>query len=209
MTATEPTTEPKLRPAAPAPVKKRSLLVFLPLLLFAALAALFLLRLFAGDASRLPSALVGKPVPAFTLAGVEGLKGADGLSDKDLRQGHVTLVNIFASWCVPCREEHPTLMKIAADELLKALGVSLVGIAQKDTPANIRALLGEQGDPYATIGADENGRVGIDLGVYGVPETFVVTGDGKVAYRFVGPLSDESFETVLLPEIEKAARISP
>jgi cytochrome c biogenesis protein CcmG/thiol:disulfide interchange protein DsbE len=89
---------------------------------------------------------------------------------------------------------------------LKALGVSLVGIAQKDTPANIRALLGEQGNPYATIGADENGRVGIDLGVYGVPETFVVTGDGKVAYRFVGPLSDESFETVLLPEIQKAAR---
>ncbi len=206
MTATEPTTEPKPQPAAPAPERKRSLLIFLPLLLFAALAALFLLRLFAGDASRLPSALVGKPVPAFTLAGVEGLKGADGLSDKDLRQGHVTLVNIFASWCVPCREEHPTLMKVAADKPLKALGVSLVGIAQKDTPANIRALLGEQGDPYATIGADENGRVGIDLGVYGVPETFVVTGDGKVAYRFVGPLSDESFETVLLPEIEKAAR---
>jgi len=206
MSATEPKTGPELQPAAPARAKKRSLLVFLPLLLFVALAALFLLRLFAGDASRLPSALIGKPVPAFALGGVEGLKGADGLSDNELRQGHVTLVNIFASWCVPCREEHPTLMKIAANEPLKALGVSLVGIAQKDTPANIRALLGEQGNPYATIGADENGRVGIDLGVYGVPETFVVTGDGKVAYRFVGPLSDESFETVLLPEIEKAAR---
>ncbi len=206
MSATGPTTGPELQPAAPARAKKRSSLVFLPLLLFVALAALFLLRLFAGDASRLPSALVGKPVPAFSLGGIEGLKGADGLTDKELRQGHVTLVNIFASWCVPCREEHPTLMKIAANEPLKALGVSLVGIAQKDAPANIRALLGEQGNPYATIGADENGRVGIDLGVYGVPETFVVTGDGKVAYRFVGPLSDESFETVLLPEIEKAAR---
>jgi cytochrome c biogenesis protein CcmG/thiol:disulfide interchange protein DsbE len=206
MSATEPKTGPELQPAPPARAKKRSLLVFLPLLLFVALAALFLLRLFAGDASRLPSALVGKPVPAFSLGGVEGLKGADGLSDNELRQGHATLVNIFASWCVPCREEHPTLMKIAANEPLKALGVSLVGIAQKDTPANIRALLGEQGNPYATIGADENGRVGIDLGVYGVPETFVVTGDGKVAYRFVGPLSDESFETVLLPEIQKAAR---
>jgi cytochrome c biogenesis protein CcmG, thiol:disulfide interchange protein DsbE len=204
MTATEPQTQPAA--AAPAPAKKRSLLVFLPLLLFVALAALFLLRLFAGDASRLPSALVGKPVPAFGLAGVEGLKGADGLSDKELRQGHVTLVNIFASWCVPCREEHPTLMKIAADQPLNALGVRLVGIAQKDTPANIRALLGENGNPYATIGADKDGRVGIDLGVYGVPETFVITGDGKVAYRFVGPLTDESFETVLLPEIEKAAR---
>ena len=118
----------------------------------------------------------------------------------------MTLVNIFASWCVPCREEHPTLMRIAADQPLNALGVRLVGIAQKDTPANIRALLGEQGNPYATIGADENGRVGIDLGVYGVPETFVITGDGKVAYRFVGPLSDKTFEATLLPEIEKAAR---
>ena len=208
MSATEPTTgpaaAPEIRPAAPA--RKRSLLVFLPLLLFAALAALFLLRLFAGDASRLPSALVGKPVPAFALSGVEGLRGADGLSDKELRQGHVTLVNIFASWCVPCREEHPTLMKIAADQPLNALGVRLVGIAQKDTPANISALLGENGNPYATIGADKDGRVGIDLGVYGVPETFVITGDGKVAYRFVGPLNDEFFETVLLPEIEKAAR---
>jgi cytochrome c biogenesis protein CcmG/thiol:disulfide interchange protein DsbE len=195
--------EPKLQ--APAP-KKRSLLVFLPLLFFGALAALFLVRLFAGDASRLPSALVGKPVPAFTLAGVDGLPGADGLSDAELRQGHVTLVNIFASWCVPCREEHPTLMAIAANAPLKALGVRLVGIAQKDTPANVRALLGEQGNPYATIGADTNGRASIDLGVYGVPETFVITGDGKVAYRFVGPLSEDSYRTTLLPQIEKAAR---
>ena len=207
MSATVPTTEPELQPAAPRDAKKRPLLVFLPLLLFVALAALFLFRLFAGDASRLPSALVGKAVPAFALPGVEGLDGRR----RPLRQAICAramsrCVNIFASWCVPCREEHPTLMKIAADEPLKALGVSLVGIAQKDTPANIRALLGEKGNPYATIGADANGRVGIDLGVYGVPETFVITGDGKVAYRFVGPLSDESFETMLLPEIEKAAR---
>lgn len=206
MTATGPGAEAKQQADARAPVKSRSLLVFLPLLLFGALALLFLLRLFAGDASLLPSALIGKPVPAFTLAGVEGLKGADGLSDKELRQGHVTLVNIFASWCVPCREEHPTLMRIAADQPLAALGVRLVGIAQKDTPANIRALLGENGNPYATIGADDNGRVGIDLGVYGVPETFVVKGDGTISYRFVGPLSDEAFESTLLPEIEKAAR---
>jgi cytochrome c biogenesis protein CcmG/thiol:disulfide interchange protein DsbE len=198
--------EPEAQSAEPAPAKKRSPLVFLPLLFFGALAALFLIRLFAGDASRLPSALVGKPVPAFSLAGVEGLAGANGLSDAELRQGHVTLVNIFASWCVPCREEHPTLMRIAANAPLKALGVRLVGIAQKDTPANTRALLGELGNPYATIGADVNGRASIDLGVYGVPETFVITGDGKVAYRFVGPLSDESFAVTLLPEIEKAAR---
>lgn len=206
MTATEPASLPELQPAAPAPAKKRSALVFLPLLFFAALAALFLLRLYAGDASRLPSALVGSEVPAFALPGVEGLKGADGLFDKELRQGHVTLINIFASWCAPCRQEHPTLMKIAADQALDALGVRLVGIAQKDAPANIRALLGEAGNPYATIGADQNGRASIDLGVYGVPETFVIRGDGTVSYRFVGPLSDETFRTVLLPEIEKAAR---
>jgi cytochrome c biogenesis protein CcmG/thiol:disulfide interchange protein DsbE len=199
-------TEPDLQAPEPAPAKKRSLLVFLPLIFFGALAALFLVRLFAGDASRLPSSLVGKQVPAFSLGGVEGLPGANGLSDAELRQGHVTLVNIFASWCVPCRDEHPTLMRIAGNEALKALGVRLVGIAQKDSPANTRALLGELGNPYATIGADVKGRASIDLGVYGVPETFVITGDGRVAYRFVGPLSDESFTATLLPEIEKATR---
>ncbi|VFU08694.1 DsbE family thiol:disulfide interchange protein [Methylocella tundrae] len=199
------TTEPQLQPAAPVPAKRRSLLVFLPLLFFGAIAALFLLRLFAGDASRLPSALIGREVPAFTLAGVEGLPGANGLSDADLRQGHVTIVNVFASWCVPCREEHPTLMGIAGDHKLKDLGVRLVGLAYKDTPANVRELLGADGDPYATIGADPNGRAAIDLGVYGVPETFIIRGDGTVAYRFVGPLSDESYAATLLPEIKKAA----
>lgn len=202
------TTEPQQQSALPAPAKKRSLLVFLPLLFFGAIAALFLIRLFAGDASRLPSPLIGKEVPAFTLSGVEGLPGADGLSDADLRQGHVTIVNVFASWCVPCREEHPTLMEIAEDQKLKELGVRLVGLAYKDTPANVRQLLGADGDPYATIGADPNGRAAIDLGVYGVPETFIIRGDGKVAYRFVGPLSDETYESTLLPEIQKAARPS-
>jgi cytochrome c biogenesis protein CcmG/thiol:disulfide interchange protein DsbE len=200
MSASEP------QPAAPAPAKRPSLLVFLPLIVFAAIAALFLLRLFAGDASRLPSALIGKPIPAFSLPGIEGLKGADGLSDADLRQDHVTIVNVFASWCVPCREEHPILMRIAGDKALQALGVRLVGLAYKDGPANVRTLLAESGNPYATIGADGNGRTAIDLGVYGVPETFVISGDGKVAYRFVGPLSDDAFARTLLPEIEKAAR---
>ncbi len=194
------------QPAAPAPAKRASLLVFLPLLVFGAIAALLLARLFSGDASRLPSALIGKPVPPFALPGIEGLKDADGLSDADLRQNHVTIVNVFASWCVPCREEHPILMRIAGDQALQALGVRLVGLAYKDSAANVRQLLGQEGDPYATIGADANGRAAIDLGVYGVPETFVITGDGKVAYRFVGPLNDEFFAQTLLPEIAKAAR---
>ncbi len=191
---------------ASAPRAKRSILVFLPALIFAAIAALFLVRLFAGDASRLPSALVGKEVPAFALPGVEGLKGADGFSDADLRQGHVTLVNIFASWCVPCRDEHPVLMAIAGDAALKAQGVRLVGLAYKDSPKNVRELLDGLGNPYATIGADPKGRAAIDFGVYGVPETYVIKGDGTVAYRFVGPLSDESFTATLLPEIKKAGR---
>ncbi|PNG27582.1 DsbE family thiol:disulfide interchange protein [Methylocella silvestris] len=189
-----------------APRKRRSWLVFLPLLLFAALTGLFLLRLFAGDASRLPSALVGRQVPAFALPGVQGLPRADGFSDADLRQGHVTVLNVFASWCVPCREEHPVLTRIADNAALKDQGVRLVGLAYKDAPDNVRTFLGKLGNPYATIGADEKGRTAIDLGVYGVPETFVIKGDGTVAYRFVGPISEADVAKTLLPEIEKAGR---
>ncbi|WP_374305467.1 DsbE family thiol:disulfide interchange protein [Methylocella sp.] len=189
---------------AGARAKRRPLLVFLPLVLFAALAALFFVRLFAGDASRLPSALIGRQVPAFTLPGVEGLAGADGLSDADLRQGHVTILNVFASWCVPCREEHPVLSALAADPALKASGARLVGLAYKDAPANVKSFLGRLGSPYAMIGADEKGRAAIDLGVYGVPETFVIRGDGTIAYRFVGPLTEEALRQTLLPQVEKA-----
>jgi cytochrome c biogenesis protein CcmG, thiol:disulfide interchange protein DsbE len=185
---------------------RRSILVFLPFVVFAGLAALFLLRLFAGDASRLPSALIGAKVPNFTLAAVEGLAAKPGLSDADLRQGHVTLVNVFASWCVPCRQEHPVLAQIANDPKLAAEGVSLVGIAYKDEPANTSRFLAQQGDPYARIGADRSGMTGIDFGVYGVPETFVVKGDGTIAYKFIGPMDEAALRDVLLPEIEKARR---
>jgi cytochrome c biogenesis protein CcmG/thiol:disulfide interchange protein DsbE len=199
------TMEPPPR-AEPALAPKRSLLIFLPLLIFVAIAGLFFIRLFAGDASRLPSALIAKPVPPFALPGVEGLPGAAGLSDADLRQGKVTIVNVFASWCVPCREEHETLMLLSKDPALASLGVRLVGLAYKDTPNNVREFLGAGGDPYATIGADEKGRVAIDFGVYGVPETFIVKGDGAIAYRFVGPISEEALQETILPEIEKASQ---
>ncbi|WP_395665704.1 DsbE family thiol:disulfide interchange protein [Methylocella sp.] len=191
--------------AAPPPRKRRPLLVYLPLALFAALATLFLFRLYAGDASRLPSALIDRPVPVFSLPGVEGLKGADGLSDADLRQGHVTVLNIFASWCVPCREEHPVLEGLAADPAFKDTGARLVGLAYKDSPQNVRSFLTRLGNPFATIGADEKGRAAIDFGVYGVPETYVVRGDGTIAYRFVGPLTPETARDTLLPEIRKAS----
>ncbi len=153
---------------APQP-RRRRWSVFLPLIIFLALAVLFLLRLFAGDVSRLPSALIGKQVPVFSLPPVERLDGHAGLTDADFRKGHVTLVNVFASWCVPCHQEHGFLMQLAADATLTAAGVQIAGIAYKDEPENVRRFLGQDGDPYQAIGADRTGRTAIDWGVYGVP----------------------------------------
>jgi cytochrome c biogenesis protein CcmG/thiol:disulfide interchange protein DsbE len=179
-------------------------LLFLPLIAFAAIAALFLIRLYAGDASLLPSALIGRPVPRFVLPPLPGV-AAPGLSDSDLQQGRVTLVNVFAAWCVPCHAEHSVLMEIARDPQLKDR-VALVGLAYKDEPENTRRFLGQGGNPFARIGVDASGRTGIDFGVYGVPETYVIRGDGTIAYRFVGPLSNESLRQVLLPQILAAFR---
>jgi cytochrome c biogenesis protein CcmG, thiol:disulfide interchange protein DsbE len=198
MTATAP--RPEAKPT------RRPLLVFVPLAVFAALAALFVIRLYSGDASLLPSALIGREVPAFAMPPVEGLPDKPGFSDADLRQGKVTLVNVFASWCVPCHQEHELIMRLSEDPALARAGVRLFGLAYKDEPANIRGFLAEAGDPFAKIGADRKGRTAIDWGVYGVPETFIVKGDGTIAYRFVGPITEESYRDVILPEIEKALR---
>ncbi len=198
MAAGAPTPAPDLRR------RRRSPLVFLPLVLFALLMVLFLVRLYSGDASLLPSALIGKPVPAFTLPPVEGLAGKPGFSDADLREGKVTLINVFASWCVPCHQEHETVMKLAADPALAKAGVRLFGLAYKDDPEAVRRFLAQAGDPFARVGADRNGRTAIDFGVYGVPETFIIKGGGTIAYRFVGPMSEESYRSTILPEIAKA-----
>ena len=198
MTATAP------RPEAGS--ARRPRLVFVPLVLFAALAALFVIRLYSGDASLLPSALIGRQVPAFALPPVDGLPDKPGFSDADLRQGKVTLVNVFASWCVPCHQEHGLIMRLSADPALARAGARLFGLAYKDDPANIMRFLAEAGDPFTKIGADRNGRTAIDWGVYGAPETFIVKGDGTIAYRFAGPISEESYREVILPEIEKALR---
>jgi cytochrome c biogenesis protein CcmG/thiol:disulfide interchange protein DsbE len=186
--------------------KKRRIpwLAILPLAFFAALAGLFLVRLYSGDPQKLPSALIGKKAPAFTLPAVDGMSG--GFSDADLAKGKVSLVNVFASWCVPCRDEHPLLVQMAKDEKLRGLGVKLYGLNYKDDAGNARGFITQYGNPYDVIGADRSGRTGIDWGVYGVPETFVVKGDGTLAYKFVGPLSQESLRNVLIPEIEKALR---
>jgi cytochrome c biogenesis protein CcmG/thiol:disulfide interchange protein DsbE len=188
------------------PATRRPILVFVPLAVFAALAALFVIRLYSGDASLLPSALIGREVPAFALPPIEGLPDKPGFSDADLRQGKVTLINVFASWCVPCHQEHELIMRLSADPALARTGVRVFGLAYKDEPENIRRFLAEAGDPFARIGADRKGRAAIDFGVYGVPETFVVKGDGTIAYRFVGPITKESFRDAILPGIEKALR---
>ena len=177
----------------------------LPLLVFAGLAGLFWYALHTGDPSRLPSALIGKPVPEFTLPPLEGLKNETGaevqsFTASDLARGKPTIVNVFASWCVPCLEEHPILMALAEQP-----DVQIFGINQKDDPASARRFLGRHGNPYARVGADRSGRTAIDFGVYGVPETFVILGDGTIAHRHVGPLTDDAIATKILPLIQADA----
>jgi cytochrome c biogenesis protein CcmG/thiol:disulfide interchange protein DsbE len=187
-----------------APAPKRRLAVALPLLIFVGMAAFLGWRLSLGrDPSIVPSALIGHPAPAFNLPAVPGVD-RPGLSDADLRKGGVTVVNIFASWCAPCRMEHPVLRKLAENEALKAMGVRLVGVNYKDDPANAAKFLADGGDPYAAIGMDSSGRVGIDWGLTGVPETFIVRGDGTIAYKFIGPITEEALDKTVLREIEKA-----
>ena len=184
----------------------RPLIALVPAVAFVALCFLFVKQLGAGDASRIPSPLLDKPAPAFALQPVAGLAGIPGLADADLRKGQVTLVNVFASWCQPCHLEHPVLQDIANDQRLAALGLRLTGIAYKDDALKTTAFLAKEGNPYAAIGADTDGRTGIEWGVYGVPETFVVKGDGTIAFKFIGPMTAESLRDEILPEIAKAMR---
>jgi cytochrome c biogenesis protein CcmG/thiol:disulfide interchange protein DsbE len=175
-------------------------LLILPLIVFLGLAVLFLVRI-GGDPSRVPSTLIGRPAPDFALPALEGLT-VPGLSSADL-QGQVTLVNIWASWCLPCHQEHPFLMALAADPRIR-----VVGINYKDEAENARRFLGRFGNPFAAIGTDGSGRTAIDWGVYGVPETFVVGRDGRVLHKLVGPITADNLERVLKPRIE-AALASP
>lgn len=188
--------------STPSGTGRRRLLVLLPLIAFVALAALFYGRLFSGDPSRIPSALIGRPAPALDLPPLEGLtrdgQPVPGLTSAGLK-GEVTVLNVFASWCVPCRDEHPFLV-----ELSKMQGFRLVGLNYKDEAENARRFLGRFGNPYAAVGVDAGGRAAIDWGVYGVPETFVIGRDGRIAYKFIGPIDAQGLKERLLPEIEKA-----
>ncbi|ADH90069.1 periplasmic protein thiol/disulfide oxidoreductase DsbE [Ancylobacter novellus DSM 506] len=188
--------------STPSGTGRRRLLVLLPLIAFVALAALFYGRLFSGDPSRIPSALIGRPAPALDLPPLQGLtrdgQPVPGLTSAGLK-GEVTVLNVFASWCVPCRDEHPFLV-----ELSKMQGFRLVGLNYKDEAENARRFLGRFGNPYAAVGVDAGGRAAIDWGVYGVPETFVIGRDGRIAYKFIGPIDAQGLKERLLPEIEKA-----
>ena len=181
---------------------RRRIVVLVPLAVFLALALLFLYRLGAGDPSTIPSALIGHPVPQTNLPPLAGLE-RDGAPvpgiDAASFNGNVSVVNVWASWCVPCHDEAPLLLQLAQDRRVR-----LVGINYKDDPGNARRFLGRYGDPFAAAGADVNGRAAIEWGVYGVPETFVVGRDGRIAYKLVGPITAENLQSKLEPEIKKA-----
>jgi cytochrome c biogenesis protein CcmG/thiol:disulfide interchange protein DsbE len=176
-------------PAASGGLARRRLLYAAPLIGFGALAVLFASGL-GRDPGRIPSALIGQAVPKFSLPPVMGR--TLGLSSDDLL-GEVSLVNVFASWCVACREEHPLLMRLSTDKQIK-----IHGLNYKDEPENAARWLNANGDPYSRTGADRDGRVAIDWGVFGVPETFVVGADGRIAYKQIGPLSEEALERTIM-----------
>lgn len=188
---------------------KRSIwLAALPVVFFAGLALIFYKGLKDGDTSRqLPSVLIGKPVPEYDLGPVEGLlvkgKPVPGFKFSDLKKGHVTVVNFWASWCVPCRQEHPQMIALG-----KMQDIKLVGINYKNKPKEAAAFLRQLGSPYAVIGSDQSGRVGIEWGVVGLPETYIVDGKGVIRYKFIGPISQKALAEDFLPKVREIAKIS-
>lgn len=183
--------------------RRRLWIAFLPLVLFIALSGVFLYQLGSGkDASEIPSVLIGTKAPSLDLPPLDGLT-ADGvpvpaLTDAAIR-GQLSLVNVWASWCVPCRQEHPILLELSRDPR-----VELVGINYKDKNDNALRFLGELGNPFAAVGVDPAGKAAIDWGVYGIPETYLVGPDGEILFKQIGPFTTESLRDKLLPAIEKA-----
>lgn len=176
-------------------VSRRTLVFAVPLALFALLAVSFYVGLTTGS-DELPSALINEPAPQFDLPPPPGAE--KGFSTADLKQGKVSLVNVFASWCTPCHAEHPLLM-----ELQRNRDIPIYGLNIKDAPEDVKRFLTQKGNPYTAVGADREGRVSIDWGVYGYPETFVVAGDGTILYRHVGQLTRQSFKEKILPIIRE------
>jgi len=182
----------------PQPLPKRArTLLLLPVLLFLGLALVLGVGLFL-DPRKVPSPLIGKPVPEFRLTPVHGR--TLGLSSADLK-GEVSLVNVFASWCVACRKEHLLLMQLKQQML-----VPIHGLNYKDAPKDAAEWLDTLGDPYTRTGADINGGVGIDWGVYGVPETFVIDRNGHIAHKHIGPMARRDWEDTIMPLVERLRR---
>jgi cytochrome c biogenesis protein CcmG/thiol:disulfide interchange protein DsbE len=188
----------------PRKTAMRGLLMALPLAAFAALAVLFWFGLHSGDPSLIPSALIGHPVPQTALPALHGLVNNDqpvpGL-DPAAFKGKVSVVNVWASWCVPCHDEAPLLTALGQDKRIQ-----IVGINYKDDADNARRFLGHYGNPFSAVGVDGNGRAAIEWGVYGVPETFVVDRSGKIAFKLVGPITPDNIDTVLKAQIDKALK---
>jgi cytochrome c biogenesis protein CcmG/thiol:disulfide interchange protein DsbE len=184
--------------------RRRSFMMALPLIFFAGLAVLFWFGLRSGDPSRIPSALIGRPAPQTTLPPLGGL-ASDGQAvpglDPAMLKGKVSVVNVWASWCVPCHDEAPLLTELGKDKRLQ-----LIGINYKDSPENARRFLGRYGNPFGMVGVDGNGRAAIEWGVYGVPETFIVGREGKIVYKLVGPITSDNLDSVVRAEIEKALK---
>jgi cytochrome c biogenesis protein CcmG, thiol:disulfide interchange protein DsbE len=190
---------------APASVSKRRFgIVAVPLLVFLAMAGLFGLALTSGDPSKLPSALIGRQAPAINLPALAGANDSagqptPGFQTADLATGQVTVVNFWSSWCVPCVAEHPLLA-----ELKTRANVRVFGVNYKDPEPGGRRFLGRYGNPFAAVGVDAGGRGAIEWGVYGMPETFVIDGQGRIIYKHVGALTEEAIATKIVPMINKA-----
>lgn len=190
--------------SADAPARRRRpFLVLLPLAIFGGLAGLFLTQLVSGrDPQTLPSVLIGRPAPETSLPALDGLTGQNGTPTPGLAlpaggTGRWTLVNVFASWCGPCRVEHPMLMDLASDPRL-----DIVAINYKDRPANAIGFLDDLGNLFDALGTDESGASTIDWGVYGVPETFLVSPAGEIVWKQTGPLSEAAIATGLMPFLD-------
>ena len=184
--------------------QRRSWVMALPLIVFGALVALFWFRLGTVDPSRIPSALIGHPAPQTALPPLQGLT-MDGAPvpglDPAVFKGNISIVNVWASWCIPCHDEAPLLLALGRDKRLQVIGINY-----KDSPDNARRFLSRYGNPYGMVGVDGNGRAAIEWGVYGVPETFIVGRQGTIVYKMVGPVTAENVGTVLKVEIDKALK---
>ena len=179
----------------------RRAIYLMPLVLFVLVAGYFLWGLNPGrNPNIIPSARIDKPVPTFELPPIEGFD-RPGLASVDLTNGQVALVNFFASWCLPCRAEHPLLMDLAESGKVRVLGVNY-----RDRPEDARRWLGRLGNPYGRVGADMRGRTAIDFGVSGVPETFLIDATGRIRHQHIGPIMPKDLETEILPLIESLSR---